>query len=210
MGRWRTIADSRWLIVGAKTFSPPRTVGAGPARDGQWAPSWAGPPSQPGRWSVLAAFPRWRVGTIIFLDGCLAPAQGQSFCGPFAILSRAWPAPTETSIVVGRSGPRPRCQGGHARPLQEPGPPGDCAVQCILKPRTNARQSGRLKGRKIFRPYARPGVVSARWSLQTPGWEFHGASVRPIILRTFRYIIAGMARPYRDINRRRIGVGRAG
>ena len=25
------------------------------------------------------------------------------------------------------------------RPLQEQGPPGDCAVQCILKPRTNAR-----------------------------------------------------------------------
>ena len=71
-----------------------------------------------------------------------------------------------------RSGPRPRCQGGHARPLQEPGPPGDCAVQCILKPRTNARQSGRLKGRKIFRPYVRPGVVSARWSLQTPRWGF--------------------------------------
>ena len=25
------------------------------------------------------------------------------------------------------------------RPLQEQGPPGDCAVECILKPRTNAR-----------------------------------------------------------------------
>ena len=50
-------------------------------------------------------------------------ARDQSFCGPFPILSRAWPAP-ETSIVVGRSGPRPRCQGGHARwwpPLTLPG-----------------------------------------------------------------------------------------
>ena len=117
---------------------PDFSVGAGRGRDGGGCGCW---------WLVAevdagasgAAFPRWSVGTIIFLDGCLAPAQGQSFCGPFAILSRAWPAPTETSIVVGRSGPRPRCQGGHARPLQEPGPPGDCAVQCILKPRTNAR-----------------------------------------------------------------------
>ena len=133
MGRSRTIADSRWLIVGAKTFSPPRTVGAGHARDGQWAPSWAGPPSQPGRWSVLAAFPRWRVGTIKVLDGCLAPAQGRSFCGSFAIVSRAWPAPTETSIVVGRSGPRPRCQGGHARwwpPLTQDGAGAQGAAFC--------------------------------------------------------------------------------
>ena len=113
MGRSRTIADSRWMIVGAKNFPPLRTT--------------------TGRWSVLAALPRWRVGTIIFLDGCLAPAQGQSFCGPFAILSRAWPAPTETSIVVGRSGPRPRCQGGHARwwpPLTQDGAGAQGAAFC--------------------------------------------------------------------------------
>ena len=59
-------------------------------------------------------------------------ARDQSFCGPFPILSRAWPAP-ETSIVVGRSGPRPRCQGGHARwwpPLTQDGAGAQGAAFC--------------------------------------------------------------------------------
>ena len=90
----------------------------------------------PWRWwrSRGCPLPRWPLRTPgwEFLDGCLAPAQGQSFCGPFAIVSRAWPAPTETSIVVG-SGPRPRCQGGHARwwpPLTQDGAGAQGAAFC--------------------------------------------------------------------------------
>ena len=100
-------------------------------------PSGCSARESPWRWwrSRGCPLPRWPLRTPgwEFLDGCLAPAQGQSFCGPFAIVSRAWPAPTETSIVVGRSGPRPRCQGGHARwwpPLTQDGAGAQGAAFC--------------------------------------------------------------------------------